>query len=690
MELAKSTMVLVDATPPTAVFLSPSANAGGVCSVVSGKFPIIGTVADLHFQGYVLDFAPGANATFGFTLIAASTVAVSSGTLGVWDTTALSGFQTLRLIATDLVDNVTVTTVTVFVGSPALLLSLQSRHGFNKPSGVAVDAGNRIYVADTNNDQVDVFTSTGGFVAILGRGNGQDDDKDDRTQGRLRLNKPKDVKVDAAGNVFIADTNNNRVVKVTLSGQLLLQIGRQHGKEHKDHDDDEDKQEEGQHGQGNGQFNKPSGVALDASGRIYVSDTNNHRVQVFALDGSFFSTFNLPAVARPEPNDDDDSNDPDSTALGQPFGIALDGSGNIYVADAHGDRALKFSPQGVLLASFGTSGSGTGQFKRPEGVAVSPDGGCLFVSDRNNNRIQRLDTFGSVTLVFGSGAAFNEPIGLALDSSGNLFVADRNNNRVEKFGAPTAVPSPPVIVDVGSVISGMVHARGGGKLERGDRVKVDVPDGALSQDMPLSIEPENRQDPAAELAKGQKLSVRRKVSISSGVDYGPHGLVFNKPVTITLAYNPGDLRPGQDPDALVVHYWNPQTSDWEAMPSVVNTSSMTVSAQTTHFSLFRILGSLPDPTAKAASDLSMVLMACNPLRPAIGCEPMRFKNLPAGASLRIFTFAGALVKNISADGTGQAAWDGTNQSGSPVASGVYFVYFQGAGQSKVLKVAVQR
>ena len=69
---------------------------------------------------------------------------------------------------------------------------------------------------------------------------------------------------------------------------------------------------------------------------------------------------------------------------------------------------------------------------------------------------------------------------------------------------------------------------------------------------------------------------------------------------------------------------------------------------------------------------------------------MRFQNLPAGARLRVYTFAGALVKDLSADGSGLASWDGTNQSGAPAASGVYFVFAQGAGTSKTIKVAVQR
>ncbi len=93
--------------------------------------------------------------------------------------------------------------------------------------------------------------------------------------------------------------------------------------------------------------------------------------------------------------------------------------------------------------------------------------------------------------------------------------------------------------------------------------------------------------------------------------------------------------------------------------------------------------------AAAASDtVATIQVACNPLRQS--CQPMRFRNLPAHARVRIYTLTGALVKDLNSDGVGQGSWDGTNQSGAWVASGVYFVYAQGNGTSKTIKVAVQR
>jgi hypothetical protein len=94
------------------------------------------------------------------------------------------------------------------------------------------------------------------------------------------------------------------------------------------------------------------------------------------------------------------------------------------------------------------------------------------------------------------------------------------------------------------------------------------------------------------------------------------------------------------------------------------------------------------PQDAPSSSVAEVQIACNPLRP--GCELLMFRNLPAEARLRIYTIAGALVKDMNADSNGDASWDGTNKSGAPCASGVYFVYAQGGGTRKTFKVAIQR
>ena len=135
--------------------------------------------------------------------------------------------------------------------------------------------------------------------------------------------------------------------------------------------------------------------------------------------------------------------------FGRPQGIAVDTSGNVYVADPDKNRALKFDSNGDFLlgvgagyngvaGSVGTAGSGAGQFYNPQGVAVDGNG-SLYVADNNNHRIQKFDSNGNFLFqigTFGSqNGQFNHPIGVTTDLSGNIYVADGNNNRVQEFSS---------------------------------------------------------------------------------------------------------------------------------------------------------------------------------------------------------------------------------------------------------------
>ena len=122
-EAVKTSAVRLDAVAPELALLSPAACDAGICRLLKGRFPVLGTARDPHFGSYSLEYAPGQNAALGFALISSGTLAVSSAALGNWDTSALSGWQTLRLTATDLVQNASVLAVNVFVGDPGELMS---------------------------------------------------------------------------------------------------------------------------------------------------------------------------------------------------------------------------------------------------------------------------------------------------------------------------------------------------------------------------------------------------------------------------------------------------------------------------------------------------------------------------------------------------------------------------------------
>ncbi len=178
----------------------------------------------------------------------------------------------------------------------------------------------------------------------------------------------------------------------------------------------------GFYGSGNGQFVSPVGVAVDASGNVYVSDQGNHRIQKFDSNGAFLSKWGSYGSGDGQ--------------LHYPDEIAVDASGSVYVVDTGNHRIQKFDSNGAFLTKWGSYGSGNGEFNSPGGVAVDALENVL-VSEWENNRIQRFDSNGAFLNKLGSEGngpgQFDQPYGLATDVSGSLLVADWGNNRIQQF-----------------------------------------------------------------------------------------------------------------------------------------------------------------------------------------------------------------------------------------------------------------
>jgi sugar lactone lactonase YvrE len=261
------------------------------------------------------------------------------------------------------------------------------------PSGIAVDAtATNLYVADTNDNRIMKFLTTGtlsGTFGSFGSGNGQ-------------FNFPKGVSVDVSSNVYVADTLNHRVQKFNSSGAFISTFGSL--------------------GSGNGQFNSPAGIGNDASGNVYVADTLNHRIQIFDTTGKFVSTFGSFGAGNGQFN--------------SPAGVAVDSSGNIFVADTLNHRIQKFTSAGAFISTWGSFGSGNGQFNNPGGVAVDTSGN-VFVADTLNYRIQKFDGNGVFLATWGSpgiaAGQFDSPLGVAVDLNGYVYVMDTKNDRVQVF-----------------------------------------------------------------------------------------------------------------------------------------------------------------------------------------------------------------------------------------------------------------
>ncbi|TAE31874.1 MAG: hypothetical protein EAZ92_02200, partial [Candidatus Kapaibacterium sp.] len=248
-----------------------------------------------------------------------------------------------------------------------------------------------------------------------------------------QFNNPYGIAVNSTGDMFIAEGlaggANNRIRKISPTGVVTTFAGA------------------GAFGSANGtgvaaQFNAPRGVAVDASNNVYVADYSNHVIRAIT-PGGVVTTFAGSGVAG--------WNDATGTSaqFANPFGIAISG-GFMYVAEAGGHRIRKISmPGGVVttLAGSNVGASGFGNatglaatFNFPVGVAVDGSGN-VFVTDQNNNCIRKITPLGVVTTFAGTGAAgyvdgagasaqFSAPRGMVIDATGNLYVSDAGNRRI--------------------------------------------------------------------------------------------------------------------------------------------------------------------------------------------------------------------------------------------------------------------
>ena len=542
LEALKSVFVAVPSTgsvltPPMAVILSPEGS--GYCVVIKGVVPILGTVVGQGLTLWRLEFAPGQSAVSGFVFIASGTAAVAAGTLASWNTSGILGWETLRLTALNSASQSASTQLNVYAGHPSLLLAITQ--GLGRPSGVAVSQSGYIYVADTNNDRVSVFNSMGGLLSSFGA------DRGDGHKNLVALNKPQGVAVDVFGNIYVADTKDNRAVKLSSMGQLIFEIPK---------------------------LGRPQGIALDSAGNIYVSDTDNGQVKKFSIGGALMQTFAL--------------------AGSKPAGLAVDGSNLLYVADPRMHRVAVFAPSGALLKTLGPGLD----LDRPTGVAVSPSGGCLIISDARGDKLFKLDARGEPTSIFGGGdSGLRGPRGLAFDAAGELYVADSGRDRVIKLGPPLpGMPSVPLgsLANRSGEVTAIVTAKDGGRLLGWGRAALFVPPAAVTDDLEITLSTPVVRLPQEEALKARKLDAAGLISVSTGVQCGPEGTTFLTPSTVVVPYDLAAAQAAGIPElGLQVFAWDPDHQQWTWLSSAVDPKYHTVTAKTTHLSHFIVTGKKP-------------------------------------------------------------------------------------------------
>ena len=264
---------------------------------------------------------------------------------------------------------------------------------FNCPVGVAVDSAGNVFVADYDNYTIRKVTPAGVVTTLAGSaGNGG---SADGTGSAARFNQPSGVAVDSAGNVFVADTDNHTIRKVTPAGVVTTLAGSAGASGSTD-------------GTGSAaRFDDPEGVAVDSAGNVFVADTDNHTIRKVTPAGVVTT---LAGSAGASGSTDGTGS---AARFYYPVGVAVDSAGNVFVADTGNHTIRKVTPAGVvttLAGSAGNSGSadGTGsaaRFNDPEGVAVD-SAGNVFVADCFNNTIRKVTSAGVVTTLAGSAGAF--------------------------------------------------------------------------------------------------------------------------------------------------------------------------------------------------------------------------------------------------------------------------------------------
>jgi hypothetical protein len=297
---------------------------------------------------------------------------------------------------------------------------------FYFPQEVAVDSAGNVFVADTFNHTIRKITSAGVVTTLAGSAG--NDGSSDGTGSAARFNFPASVSVDSAGNVFVADSFSNTIRKVTSAGVVTTLAGLADSSGSTD-------------GTGSSaRFSSPHGVAVDTAGNVFVADRNNHTIR--KVTGAGVVTTLAGAAGSSGSADGTGS----AARFNQPVGVAVDSSGNVFIGDRNNHTIRKITSVGVVTTLAGTAGSsgstdGTGsaaRFNLPYGVAVDTAGN-VFVADNFNYTIRKITSAGVVTTLAGlagssgstdgtgSAARFGQPLGVAVDTAGNVFVADLNH-----------------------------------------------------------------------------------------------------------------------------------------------------------------------------------------------------------------------------------------------------------------------
>lgn len=270
----------------------------------------------------------------------------------------------------------------------------------NGPTDLDVDGDGNIYVVDSENDRVQVFDASGKFVGSWG-GFGEQFGQFNFTGGDVyHLGS---LTVSPLGNLVVADTMNRRIQRFGLDGQFITAW-------------------EAINPEGTQFFAGLFGVASDRQGNVYAIDALRHEIVRFNPEGELLGRWGKRGAEVGQ--------------FQEPSYIFVNANDVLYLADWGNNRIQEFSTDGVFLSQWGSPGTADGEFNGPNDVAVGPDG-LIYVADSGNNRIQVFDADRQFLFAWGSTGSgeyeFNDPSAVVVDEAGRIYVADYVNDRVQVF-----------------------------------------------------------------------------------------------------------------------------------------------------------------------------------------------------------------------------------------------------------------
>jgi sugar lactone lactonase YvrE len=309
------------------------------------------------------------------------------------------------------------------------------------PFLIAADSSGNLFIADNGNHRVRKLGTNGIIATVAGSGiTGYSGDGGAATAAGI---DPASVAVDSSGNLFIADNGNNRIRKVGTNGIISTVAGNG---------------TPGYSGEGRAVTNalkSPQGVAVDASGNLFIADTGNQRVRKVSPDG-IMST----VAGKGTAGFSGDGGAATNAMLDIPYAVAVDASGNLLIVDTGNDRVRKVDAGGVITTVAGNGPYGYGgdggpavfaSLSVPYGLVVDASSN-LLIADSSNYRIRKVNPAGIITTLagngtrgysgdgdFGTNASFYYPVGVAVDASGNLFIADIGNHVIRKLSPDNIV-----------------------------------------------------------------------------------------------------------------------------------------------------------------------------------------------------------------------------------------------------------